>query len=452
MNWRRGANASHRTARTAGGFGAFWFGQTLAELGSQVGFVAIPLLAAASLRASAWEMGVLVALETLPALVVSLPAGVYVDRHSRRTILIAADLGRAAILLCIPAAWFAGLLSLNVLYVVVLVAGGLTIVFDVAYQSYVPEVLAPADLTVGNQRLELSASGAQVAGPGIAGVLVATLGAAAAILVDGLGYVASAIAIAFSRASVETPAETDGRPSMRSEAMEGLRIVWADRALRDLAASTATFNLASAMILAVFVLYGTRELGLSPGAFGLLYGLGNVGFFLGAFASARLARQLGLGATIFLAACLAAVATLMLPLAIGPAAVAILFAGRFTGAVATPIYNVALVTYVQRRAPMRMLGRINATFRFIDWGMIPLGALLGGAIATAFGVRATLAAAAAIGVARLWFLVASPARRVVVGRFPPSEGADRGRAMTEAIGRSTEFAAVPAVDDGATRP
>jgi MFS family permease len=195
----------------------------------------------------------------------------------------------------------------------------------------------------------------------------------------------------------------------------GLRIVWADRSLRDLVASTATFNLASAMILAVLVIYATRDLGMSPGAFGLLYGLGNVGFFLGAFASARLARQIGLGPTIFVASCLATVATTLLPLATGPAAIAILFAGRFVGAVATPIYNVALVTYVQHRAPDGMLGRTNATFRFIDWGTIPFGAVLGGALAMAFGVRATLFVAAVIGIARLWFLVASPARQMFSG-------------------------------------
>lgn len=434
-------------ARLARGFGSFWFGQTVAELGSQVGFVAIPLLAAASLRATAWEMGLLVALETLPALIISLPAGVFVDRHSRRRILIATDIARAATLLLIPAAWAAGILSLGVLYVVVLVAGGLTVVFDVAYQSYVPEILAPEELAAGNQRLEMSASGAQVAGPGVAGVLVATLGAAGAVLLDGFAYVVSAVAIARSRSSVEMPPQVRSSGSVRSEAAAGLRLVWADRALRDLAASTATFNLGSAMILAVFVLFATRELGLSAGEFGLLYGLGNVGFFLGATASARLARHLGIGSTIFLAACLAAVATLLLPLAIGPAAVLLLFAGRFTGAVATPIYNVALVTFVQHRAPAHMLGRINATFRFIDWGTVPLGALLGGALATGYGLRATLAAAAVLGVARLWFLIGSPARQARLGAPDAPRGADRTRPVAAPIAGSAELVGVTAADD-----
>jgi MFS family permease len=440
----------HRTAgggRPTRGFGAFWFGQTVAELGSQVGFVAIPLLAAASLRATAWDMGLLVALETLPALIVSLPAGVFVDRHSRRRVLIATDIARAATLLLIPAAWAAGMLSLGVLYIVVLVAGGLTVVFDVAYQSYVPEILGPEELATGNQRLEMSASGAQVAGPGVAGVLVATLGAAGAVLLDGFAYVVSAAAIARSRPPDETRPKVRSSGSVRSQAAEGLRLVWADRALRDLAASTATFNLGSAMILAVFVLFGTRELGLSAGEFGLLYGLGNVGFFLGAAASARLARRLGVGSTIFMAACLAAVATLLLPLAIGPAAVLLLFAGRFTGAVATPIYNVALVTFVQHRAPVHMLGRINATFRFIDWSTVPLGALLGGALATGYGLRATLAAAAVLGVARLWFLIGSPARQVRLGASDAPEGAGRPRPGPAPITGSAELVGVTATDD-----
>jgi len=396
------------------GFGYLWFGQTVAELGSQVGIVAIPLLAAATLHVSAWEMGLLVAVETLPALLISLPAGVFVDRHSRRKILIAADVGRAAALLCIPAAWLVGALSLPVLFAVALVVGGLTIVFDVAYQSYVPELLAGDELASGNQRLEMSASGAQVAGPGAGGVLVATLGAAGAILLDGVAYLVSAISIARTHAVRSAPAEGEGarRSSMWAAVAEGLRVVLADRALRDLAASTATFNLASAMILAVFVLFATRELGLSAGEFGLLYGLANVGFVLGAFVSGRLSRRLGLGPAMFLAGCLGALATVLLPLSIGPLAIVVLFAGRFAGAVATPVYNVALLTYVQSVAPAGLLGRVNATFRFIDWGTVPLGALLGGALGSQFGLRATLVVAAVLGVGRLGFLVGSPARRV----------------------------------------
>jgi MFS family permease len=184
-----------------------------------------------------------------------------------------------------------------------------------------------------------------------------------------------------------------------------------DRVLRDLALSTATFNLASSMILATFTLFAVRELGIGAAGFGLVFALGNVGFLAGAIVSARIAAR-GLGQALTIGALGSTLATLIIPLAAGPLAVVVLLLGRFVGALSNPIYNVSLVTLVQSRVSHDSLGRVNGTFRLVDWGVVPVGALLGGLLAETVGLRPTLLVAATIAVLRLLLMINSPARRI----------------------------------------
>jgi MFS family permease len=401
-NRRRGRRAFH----------ALWLGQSISQLGSQITVVVLPLVAAVTLHASPFEIGLLAALETAPYLLFSLPAGVIADRVDRRLLLILTDLGRAAMLLLIPIAVGLDMLSLPVLYVVGLVNGTLSVLFDVAYQSYLPRLVPTDELVDGNQKLELSTAGANVAGPALAGVVLAAVGAAVAVLMDAISFVASALVLAASPEAARPQASPRGRAALGGSILGGVRLVLADRSLRDLAGSTATFNLASSAILAVFVVFATRELSVNPAAFGLLYGLGNVGFLVGAAAVGSISRLLGTGRTVFLAAVLGTLATVMMPLAIGGLAVAMLFAGRFVGAFAAACFNVNTYSIRQARTPDDVLGRVNATFKLLDWGTLPIGALLGGTVGTLFGLRAALAVAAVLGVASVLWLVRSPVRRI----------------------------------------
>jgi MFS family permease len=397
------------TARRA--FRLLWFGQTVSQFGSQMTLVAVPLIAALVLHAGPLEMGALLALETIPFLILALPAGALIDRLDRRLILIATDLGRAAAMGLLPLAAAFGALSMPLLYAATLVIGCLTVFFDIAYQSYLPLIVPREQLVEGNRRLEISASAAQVAGPGAAGGLVSIAGASGALLVDAASYLVSALALLRAPGGVDADQSHDDDPT-DAGVLGGLRMVVGDPALRDLAISTATFNMASAMIAAVFVLFATRDAGMDALGVGVLFALANVGFLVGAIASEPLSRLWGIGPTIFAAALLGALATVILPLAVGAVAAVVLFLGRFTGAVATPIHNVNGLALQQGRTRLELQGRVNATFRLIDWGTVPLGALLGGVLGDRLGLREVLTIAAVLGVISAAWLIRSPLRRL----------------------------------------
>jgi MFS family permease len=405
--------APARLAPTGRVFEALWFGQSVSALGTQVSMVALPLIAVLVLRVSAFELGILAALETLPYLVLSLPAGVIVDRTDRRRMMIACDLLRGAALLGTALAIAAGVLSIGLLCLVALTVGSLSVFFTVAYSSYVATILSADRLVAGNQRLELSESGAQVVGPTVGGTILQFFGGAAATGLDGVSYLVSAVAIAGSRPPrrherVEHP----GRIGFFGGIGEGLRRVAHDRVLRDLAGSTAILNLGSGMLLAVVVLFATREVGLDAAQFGLVYGLGNVGFLIGALSVGVFTGRLGVGRTFAWSTYATATAMVLIALAGGPTGALLLLAGRFVGAVATPLFNVNALSLRQARVTDAIMGRVNATFLFIDWGPLPLGSLLGGALAAGLGPRAALVAAATCGTMAAVWIRSSPAARL----------------------------------------
>jgi MFS family permease len=451
-------------------FAWLWWSQTVSGFGSQVTLIAIPLLAATTLKATAFDMGLLAAVETLPYLVFSIPAGALVDRADRRLLLMVTSLGRAAILMGIPAAALVGLMSMPVLYAVAFVLGTFSVVADVAHQSYVADLLKPDELLTGNQRLELSESAARTIGPGIGGALVGLLGGAVAVTVDALSYLAAYLLLLRSRPLRRVRAHADAEPTdqpalaqapatgewpvamivdvwdyaarlesrvaelerrmagrsfrVRARgALTGFGVVRRDRVLRDMAASTATFNLASSSVIAIFVLYAATEAKLDAASIGWLMAAGNVGFVLGAIPVGAITRRLGVGRTLVISSLLGAAALVILPFAVGAAAVPLLFAGRFIGAFSIPLFNVNTRALRQSRAPREALGRVNAVFRLLDWGTVPIGALLGGGIGSLFGLRAALAVAAIFGVASAFVLLLSPLRRLkeLDGMTPSSD-------------------------------
>ncbi|MEO8228142.1 MAG: MFS transporter [Chloroflexota bacterium] len=417
---------SRRSGVAGRSFRALWLGQTVSALGTQVSLVALPLVAVLVLHVGPLELGILAALETLPYLVLALPAGVFIDRADRRWTMIACDLGRAVVLVGTALAIFTGVVSIALLCAVALVVGSLSVFFSVAYSTYVPSIVEADQLVDGNQRLELSDSAAQVLGPSIGGTVLQLAGGAATAALDGVSYLVSAIAILAARPVREPePASRPERIAMFAGIGEGLRRVAGDRVLRDLAGSTGLFNLGSGMLLAVVVLFATTEVGLDAAGFGLVYGVGNVGFILGALAVGALTKRVGVGRAFAWSTYLGAVAMILIAIAGGAAGALLLLAGRFVGAVAAPLFNVNALSLRQARVSDEIMGRVNATFLFIDWGPLPIGSLLGGLLAGALGRRAALIAAAACGVAGAVWVRLSPAARLT-SLTSPADSAARG--------------------------
>ena len=371
-----------------------WAGQTVSEVGSQVSFIAIPLTAVSVLGAGPFQTGLLAALQFLPFLLLGLPAGVWVDRLPHRPVLIVADLGRMLALASVPVAWALGLLRLPQLYATGFLVGVLTVFFDVAYQSYLPSLVEREQLVEGNSRLALTQSAAEVAGPGIGGLLVSLASAPYAVAVDAASYAVSVVSLLLIRRP-QPPTRPRARTGLRAELLEGLRFVLGHRLLRSIAACTGLYNLFAHAGMAVLFVYAVRELGLDAGSIGLWFSLGSLGGPLGALLVARLERRLGTGGTIVASAWLGLPSWVLLVLAPRSFPMPFLIASGIVGSLAGVAYNITQVSLRQAITPRHLQGRMNATMRFLVWGTIPVGAFAGGVMGSIVGVRATLLAAAA---------------------------------------------------------
>jgi MFS family permease len=383
-----------RTLWRHGDFMKLWTGQTISQLGDEVTQFAIPLIAAVTLEVSAFEFGLLAVLQFLPFILLTIPAGVWVDRMRRRPILIGANVGRAALLASIPVAFLTGWLSIWQLYVVAFAIGCLEVFFDVAYQSYLPSVVERDRLVEGNAKLEMSVSATSFVGPTVAGFLADLLRPAVAIVFDVVSYVGSIVFLLFIRRP-ETPPPahdpaTGPRPSMRQDAAEGLRYILRHRYLRHIAACTGTLNLFGNIGGAILILYVVRELGLTPTTLGIAFSIGNIGVLVGALLSERVGKWIGMGPTIVWSALLSSFSLIAVAVAPREAPLPFLIAGGFIGTVTAVIYNVNQVSLRQAITPDRMLGRMNATMRFIVWGTIPIGALVGAVLGSTIGLQATI--------------------------------------------------------------
>lgn len=391
-------------------FRMLWGGETVSELGSQVSLLAIPLLAVRTLHATTFEMGLLTAASTAAFLVVGLPAGVWVDRMRRRRVMIGADLGRVLALGSVPIAYAVDGLTLAQLFVVTLASGILTVFFDVAYQSYLPALVGREHLVEGNAKLTGSAQVATVAGPSVAGGLVQAVGSSAAIAVDSASFLVSAAAVAAIRAPEPKPHVPEGgHPKLVHDMAEGLRFVLGNVLLRAIAATTATSNLFSGIAAAVEIVFLVREVHASPGVIGLLFTMGGVGGVLGALAAGPLAERVG-GARATLIGIAGNAGGLLIPLTMPAAGLLLFGTGLFVVSFFVVVYNVNQVSFRQRLCPDRLLGRMNATMRFVVWGVLPVGALIGGVLGSFLGLRATLWIGVIGEVLAGGWLVASPMR------------------------------------------
>jgi predicted MFS family arabinose efflux permease len=368
-------------------------------------------------------MGLLGAFAGLPVLMISLLAGVWVDRLQRKRILIAADLGRAFILLSIPLAALTGRLNMPQLYMVAALVGVLTVFYNVADQSFLPAVVAREKLVEANARIGASEALAEIAGPSLAGLLVQWLSAPYAIFIDASSYFFSAASLGMIRVP-EPPSISQAHANVWHEMMDGLRVVTRHPILRALMATTATHNFFGNFIGTIYWLYLVRDLGLPPAIVGVSIGVGGIGAFLGTLLAERFTRRFGVGRTIIGSLMIIPLWSwlLFLPLTTWSVSMVsgVFFVMQLMGDIFWSVFFINVVSLRQSLIPPHMLGRASASLDFVGQGAGPIGALVAGAVATAIGARATwLVGAAGILAASLW-LIFSPVRQLQV---PPSEQA-----------------------------
>ncbi len=373
---------------------------TITAFGAQVTNLALPLTAALMLAATPLEMGVLVALETLPFALVSLHAGVMLDRVRKIPVVIACGAGRGVALATIPVAAWAGVLSIHQLFVVGFVCGVQNVVGGAAYQVLLAQLAGRRRLVEANAKVALGETSAALIGPGVAGGLIELLTAPFAIALDALCFLGSAWMLRGVRAPRDV-AVSDTSTSVGHEIMEGLRLVWRNRTLRSLAMLAAAWQVLHNMQIAVLILYATRELGLSAGALGLCFMFGGAGCVIAAASAERLAARFGVGPVIIAGLLMTAVGWGTYGLVRGTPGVATIFLGSAMlvfdfGAV---LFGIAYLSLRQAITPDRLLGRMTATMRFLTVAAAPLGSLSGGAIATLIGLRPTLWCVGALGIA-----------------------------------------------------
>lgn len=368
-----------------------WFGQTVSVLGSHITGGGLPLLAVINLGASPFQMGLLQAIGSAPVLVFSLVAGVWVDRARRRPLMIAADLGRALLLLSIPLAALLGHLNIWLIYLILALTGSLTVLFNTAYRSYLPSLVGQENIVEGNSKLSLSESAAEIAGPGLTGLLVQTITAPFAILLDAFSFLVSVFSLGFIRKPEPPLVQVETQQSMLQEAREGIQTVFRQPILRALTVADATNSFFGNFIGVLYALYSIRILQITPAAMGLTIGIGGISSLIGALLAARALRRLRLGHILLGAIWIDVLFSFMIPLAASfpPLGLALLIASQ-TGDIFGTIAFITALSLRQSITPGRLLGRVNASMELLVAGIGPLGALVGGLLGSVLGIQTTL--------------------------------------------------------------
>lgn len=373
-------------------FLTFWSGQAAAQLGSQVTEIALPVVAVLLLSASEQQMGWLNAAALAAFLLVGLPAGAWVDRWSKRRTMMLADLVRVVALAVVPVLWFTGSLALWHLLVVAGLVGLANVFFDVAYQSIIPSLVPRESIPDANGKLESTAQVAGIAGPALGGWLVGVLSAPAAMLTTAVGYVASFVALAGTRVENDRPTPKADRPPLLPAIRDGIRWVFGNAWLRRIVATTSLSNFFSTMTFTLLPLFLLRDLGFSALRLGLVLGAASVGGLVGAMLAGRIAQAVGEMRAIPLGALLFGGAAVLLPLValVPDAATPVLLLYGFAGSFGILLYNVVQVSFRQRITPHELLGRMNASIRFVVWGSMPIAALLTGWLGSRLGMLPVL--------------------------------------------------------------
>ncbi|AXE76007.1 MFS transporter [Streptomyces atratus] len=370
-------------------FGRLFAATALGQLGDRIIFLALPLVAIVVLNADEFQVGLLAAMTTAGSLLVGLPAGAWVDRMRKRSVMISTDLARAVALLTIPVAWWSELLTIWWLYAVALVHGVLTVFFDVAYVSYLPHLVGRSNLVEGNSKLSAIRSVTSISGPGMAGPLVGWLGAPVTLLVSSVGMAMSGLLATGIRKREQKP-ESSEHPQLFREIKEGLKFVLKHPVLRAIILGDAIFNLFLVMYQTMLLVFLEREMNLDSFGIGLILSGMGCGALLGALSATSVSKRVGQGPVIWLAPLVTCPLTALMPLAHPGWRVHVAALGLASLSLGGVIRFVAQSSFQQTLTPDRILGRMSATARFVSWGGIPLGGLLGGASGAVFGAKATL--------------------------------------------------------------
>ncbi len=396
-------------------FRRLWLGQTISVFGDQITQLGVPLVAVLTLGADATQMGTLTAVGLLPHLLFSLPAGVWLDRiRTRRRLMIAADFGRAILIGSIPVAYILGVLSMPQLYVVGFATGTLAVLFDLSWNTLFVSVTERERFVEAMALLNGSRSLASVGGPTIGGLLVQVLGAPFAMFGDALSYLGSVLFLSRIR-SPEPPIEPE-EGSTREQLLAGLSFTYRDPLMRPTLLSVATVNLFTFAVSALFILYATTTLGVSPGALGLALGTGAVGAVIGAIFATRIGRRIGLGPAYAFGLVVYPASLLLIPLA-GPdmsnvVILALLFGSEFGAGFGVMILDINVGAIIYARTPDRIRARAGGAFRFVNYGVRPVGAVLGGLLGGAIGVREAILATTIAAIGGVLFLIGSPVLRL----------------------------------------
>jgi MFS family permease len=372
-------------------FVRYWVGQTISVFGDQISALAIPLTAILALHASAFEVGVLTALAWLPHLLFSLPAGVWIDRRAnRRRNMIVADVLRAASLATIPVAWWLGALTIWQLLAVAFAVGALTVFFDLSSASFFVALVHRSQYVDANSKFSTTRSLSYIAGPSTAGLLVQALTAPVAIAADAVSFIASAVAL--RSVKVPEPAVDRHGSSARDDLREGFRYLVRQPLLRAGVLCTSTINFFSFFIYAIFVLYASRTLGLNAGVIGLILGAASFGALAGALIAPRVGRRIGIGLAVVVGSVLYPAPMALFPLAQGPhwLSGSLLLTGEFLSSVGVMIFDVNQNSLMAIVIPQTLRSRVVGVARFFNYGTRPVGALLGGVLGSAIGLRPTL--------------------------------------------------------------
>jgi len=423
-------------------FMLLWTGQAVSEIGSAVTIVALPLVAVVLLNATTFQVGLLSAATTVCFLIVALPAGLIVDRVAKRRLMIICDVARTLILGSVVVAAAFGVLTMAQLFAVGFLTGLATVFFDVAYQSYVPALVSRDQLHDGNGKLGATQAFSQVAGPGLGGALFGLL-RAGSMAADAISFAVSTATLLLIRTreprpgiadapagqAAATPAST-GFAGLRKELFAGLRFVFGHPVLRKIAACTGTANLFGSISAALEILFLIRVVHVAPASTGLLISVGSLGGILGGVLSGRLAKWIGTARIIWFSVGVFGAIPIVMPLT-EPGPRLVFFPIAVAGLSFTVVlYNIAQLSYRQLICPPHLLGRMNAAMRWIVWGTIPLGGLLGGTLGSLLGIRATIWVGVIGSWAAAFWVFFSPLRKM---RDIPSEAMEGSPQVADVV-------------------
>ncbi|MFF2045168.1 MFS transporter [Kitasatospora sp. NPDC058170] len=392
-----------------GDFRKLWIGETTSGLGTAVGNVALALVAVVTLNAGPFMVGLLTASAWVPWLFIGLPAGAWVDRWPRLRVMLVCDLLLLVLFGSVPVAGWFGALTMAQLVVVALLTGAVKVFFSTAYGAVLPSVVAKSDLLEANVKLRSGESAAEIAGPGVAGLLSQAFGAASGLLADSVTYLVSAICVGTIRAE-ETPPPPSERRGILREIGEGVRFLVHDPYLRTLACFGAVGNLGLNGIQAVQTVFLVRSVGVEPDGVGLVFAVVSIGGLAGAALAGRIARRLGTARGLLLCELVVAPFIFLLPLAgeqLPLAVSAVAWSVAVCGVVAG---NVLAGSFYQSYCPPAMIGRIRASASTVNYSAIPVGALLGGYLGEVLGARTTIWIMAGVLLSAGAVLLASPLR------------------------------------------